>query len=407
MTSRERVRAVLERRIPDRVPIDIGANMATGYNINGYIRLAEYLGLDSELPATIYEPFFMLARMGEKIRKRLHCDVVQLENISYEGMDNRVLKPWINEQGYTALISEDFDPVEEDGYIFIIDKKTGAKLARMPRGGHYFDYYEEPGAGDIELIDTEALKKTVPVYTDEHLRLIEAEGKRLYEDTDYAICGAFGGGGLTMLTAANGYTLTDWLCLLLMEPEYCYEALKTIALVKRENLKMYLQACGKYLDIITMSYTDFGTQNNELFSPDIFKEIYVPNYRIMTDCVHENSRAKVFFHSCGSVYNLYGHFIDAGVDIINPVQISAKNMEPEKIKKNFGDRIILWGGGVDTQHVLPFGTPEEVAQAARASLEVFKPGGGYVFNQVHCIQGEVPPENVLAMADAAYEFGAY
>jgi uroporphyrinogen decarboxylase len=168
-----------------------------------------------------------------------------------------------------------------------------------------------------------------------------------------------------------------------------------------ENLRLYLQAVGDYIDTIFISGTDFGTQHGPLFSPDIFRDLYVPNMKLMNDFVHKNSKAKTMYHSCGAVSEIIEYFIEAGADILNPIQTSASNMDPADLKKRFGGRIVFWGGGVDTQKTLPFGTVEDVKEEVRERINTFAPGGGFVFAAIHDIQLGVPPENVVAMADAA------
>ena len=231
--------------------------------------------------------------------------------------------------------------------------------------------------------------------------------RQLHENTEYSIQGGFLKAGLGSNGIFAGHTITDWLCRLVTEPDYALSILQATARRAVENLRIYLQAVGKYIDTIFMSGTDFGTQKGELFSPQIFKELYVSNIRLMTDYVHRHSHVKTMYHSCGSNFNLIDYFIEAGVDILNPVQTTAANMDPVELKKRFGGRIVFWGGGVDTQTVLPYGTADEVRQQVKQRVQVFGPGGGFVFAGIHDIQYGVPPENILAMADAAAEFGRY
>ncbi len=167
-----------------------------------------------------------------------------------------------------------------------------------------------------------------------------------------------------------------------------------------ENLELYRQAVGDKVVAIYISGTDFGTQRGEFISPDMYRELYFPFHKRMNDWVHQHTNWKTFYHCCGS-------FIAAGVDILNPVQCSAANMEPERLKREFGDRLVFWGGGVDTQKTLPFGTPEEVRAEVAERIRIFAPGGGYVFNPVHNIQAKTPVENVLAMFETVKEVGRY
>jgi len=190
-------------------------------------------------------------------------------------------------------------------------------------------------------------------------------------------------------------------------PEYIKEIYSRQTEAAIENLKLYRQAVGDRISVIFMSGTDFGSQRGEMISPDIYRRLYLPFHKRMNDWVHANTTWKTFFHCCGSIYHLIPSFIEAGVDILNPVQCSAANMDPQRLKDEFGDRVVFWGGGIDTQKTLPFGTPDEVRAQAAERIRIFAPGGGYVFNAIHNIQAKTPVENIAAMFEAAREHGRY
>jgi len=204
-----------------------------------------------------------------------------------------------------------------------------------------------------------------------------------------------------------GHTFTDWMCLLVTEKEYVYSILQATAERNIENLKLYFEAVGDCIDTVLISTTDYGTQHGELINPQIFKELYLPNMKRVNDFVHSQGRIKTMYHTCGSVRNLIGYFIQAGVDILNPLQVNTANMDPTELKREFGGRIVFWGGGVDTQTTYQFGTAEDVRKEVCERIEVFAPGGGFVFSPSHNTQYGVPPENIVAMADAAVEHGSY
>jgi uroporphyrinogen decarboxylase len=172
-------------------------------------------------------------------------------------------------------------------------------------------------------------------------------------------------------------------------------------------LERILKGVGEYVEILVFGGDDLGYTQAGFMAPDKFAQIFKPKYKKMWDFVHSNSDCKVFFHSCGSIYEYIPHLIDAGVDILNPVQTTAANMEPERLKKEFGNDVTFWGGGCNTRDILPAKTPEEVKEDVKRRLDVFAGGGGYVFNQIHNVLADVPPENVMAMLEAAYEFGSY
>ncbi|MBM3242245.1 methyltransferase [Candidatus Poribacteria bacterium] len=408
MTSRERVWKAIHFEEADRVPIDIGGTKVTGICIDAYVNLVNYLGFDSGLPK-VYEQFGMLARVEEPVRRRLHSDVIELENPSEAwGLENKNWKPWKTGPGNDVLMPGDFNPItDEHGYIYIKDF-NGTPLAYMPPKGLYFERACVTTMSEkMVKMAPEVWKRSIPLYTDKHLRQLEESARQLYENTEYSVHGGFLKGMMGSNGIFAGHTISDWLCILITDKDYAFSILQVTAERAVENLRLYLQAVGDYIDTIFISGTDFGTQKGELFSPEIFKELYVSNMKLMNDYVHKHSKAKTFYHSCGSNFNLIEYFIEAGVDILNPVQTTAANMDPVELKKRFRNRIVFWGGGVDTQTVLPRGTVEEVRNQVKERIRAFAPGGGFVFTQVHNIQYGFPPQNIIGMADAVLEFGEY
>ena len=408
MTSRERVRAAINHREPDRVPLDIGGSKVTGICVDEYVALAYHLGL-YDGPPKVYEPFGMLARVEEPVRRRLRCDVIELENPTEAwGLYNRDWKEWTTGPGNKVLMPGQFNPeTDENGYLYINDAK-GEHLACMPKHGLYFERWCETGMqNEVKYMDPEKWRQAIPLYSDADLADIAKRAAWLFNNTDYSIHGGFLKGALGSNGIFAGQTVCDWYSLLLTDEDYAYSILQATAERAVENLKLYLQAAGKYIDTIIVSGTDFGSQKSEIINPEIFRKLYVPNYKKMNDYVHANCAAKTFFHCCGSCRNLIESFIAAGVDILNPVQTSAAGMEPARLKREFGDRIVFWGGGADTQHILPHGTVEEVREHVRERIGILASGSGFVFAAIHDLQYGVPPENLVAMADAVHDYGNY
>lgn len=408
MTSRERVRTAINHKEPDRVPIGLCGNIFTGIHIDEYVELKKYLGVGAGTPE-VYDQFQMLARIDETFRMRIHSDIIELENPSMTwGFRNKCWKEWVTGKGNHVLMPGDFNPImDERGYLYI-NNAEGDAVASMPPNGLYFERTCLTGMSDrIVKTDPEDWRKSLPVYTDEELKELEKNTKELFDNTQYSICGAFNRGQLSTYGIYAGHTIADWMLVLMTDEDYACSLLRAHAENAVENLKIYLQAVGKYLDIIVISGFDFGIQDRELFIPEIFRDIYLPNYKLINDYVHNNCSAKTLYHSCGSNWNLIEYFIEAGWDILNPVQTTAANMDPVKLKEHFGGRITFFGGGTDTQTVLPFGTPQEVIEQVKERMEIFSPGGGFIFSPIHNIQLGVPPENFFAMVDAAYEFGVY
>jgi len=408
VTSRERIRHAVNHLEPDRVPLDLGGSRVTGIHIDLYCNLARWMGIPV-LPAKVYDLWQMLAKPDILFSKCIKSDVVVLENyIEAFGLINDDWKLWKTFTGNDVLVPGDYAPVEDArGYLHLQDN-SGKNIAMMPKGGLYYDL-EVPTAmtDEITKMDPGAWKESIPLYSDEDLRFMQRAGKALFENTDFAICGSFLKGGLGTNGLFAGHTIGDWLTILFMEQEYAGEILQATAERAVQNLELYLQAVGEYIDLLLLSGTDYGTQNSELFNPDVFKELHVPNYLMMTDYIHQNSNVKVMTHSCGSIRRLIPHIIDAGIDILNPVHVSTKNMDPQELKDEFGDKIVFWGGGIDTQTVLPFGSVEEVKAQCIERIDIFGPGGGFVFAPVHNLQYGVPPENIQAMVDTVLEYGWY
>lgn len=410
MISRERVRTAINHKEPDRVPIDIGGTKITGIHIDQYIKIGEYLGIDVELPRC-YEQFQMLARVDEPIRRWLHGDVIELENV-YEtwGYRNSDWKPWRNTAGNYILMPGDFNyKVEDKGDISLYDI-SGKHAANMASTGRYFERLPNPPldlSKETIFADVGRFKKSIPVYTDEELTILEKRAKLMYETTEYSIHGGALKGKLGTTGVFAGHMFTEWLCILVMEQEYAEEILGAAGEVAVENIDLYLQAVGKYIDTILISTTDFGTQTGELFNPDIFKELYMPNYKKMCDCVHDKSNVKTLFHSCGSIRNIIPYFIEAGCDILNPIQANAYRMDVKEIKETYGEQIVLWGAGIDSQTVYPAGSLEEVRSQVRERLEILMPGGGCVFSPTHNTQFDVPMENMKEFVNTVLEYGVY
>jgi len=410
MTSRERVIKAINHEEPDRVPVDFGGTDVTGLHEGIYCDIVRHLGLDL-LPPKIIDQLMMVARMDPQVAQWMCSDVMCVENYEQRfGMKNADWKIWRTATGNDVLVPGAHNPVynEKDGNYYIYGS-NGEILAYRSPSSIYYDFYAPTEmSDDIEYTDPKAFHDSIPLYSDEDLKIMQTRAKFLYENTEYALAGDFRQGALASIGGLfAGHTVCDWLCLLVTEPEYCAEILQAKAERTVENLKLYIDALGDYIEVLFVSGADFGTQRCELFSPEIFKDLYVPNYKLMNDYIHQNCRAKTFFHSCGSNYNILGHMIDAGVDIFNPVHTNTDNMEPWRLKEKFGDKITFWGGGVETQGVLIHGTPEEVKQQVKERIETFGKGGGFVFTGIHNLQPGIPMANLEAMLEGIKEFGVY
>ncbi len=410
MNSRERVLRTVNFQEPDRVPIDLGGLEASSIGVKAYNGVKRKLGIRSE--SRIWDPRFMIARVEEEILQRFHVDIVPLD-VSSAAWDAAPDSEWIPRtlyEGVEGLLPPETNiGTDSEGNWVLLDGEGNPTAYRMPREGYYFDdmSFDTPGA----TIDPAAFRPPAG-FSDEQLEALRKRGKFLHDNTEYAMLG-WGGGvcflGLSLITdRLSNVTMglsSEWMVMLMTEKETCHEMMGRSIEASIASLKQLHDAVGDYCFAWGIAADDSGTQRGEFINPDLWAEMIRPHYAKLCDWVHRNTKWKTFMHSCGSIYNLIPHLIEAGIDILNPVQTSAAGMEPERLKKEFGGRIVFWGGGCDTQNVLSTATPEEVREHVRERIGIFAPGGGYIFNQVHNIQPNVPPENVIAMLDAAYEFG--
>lgn len=402
MNSRERVLTALRHQEPDRVPIDLDGMRSTGIMAVAYNRLKAHLGI-VEGETKLYDIMQQLAHPEPPILERFGVDVLPLPRASW-GLDpaNPAWKPWALPDDSPALVPAGFDPVQsERGDWLVLDDK-GHVAYLMPAGGLYFDQMYHPLAEATTIAEIEAFE--LPDISDEELVWLRRRARRLYETTGKAIMSEFGGNILEAAQNLRGWE--QFMVDMAREPKLAQALAHKLADHYTANLPRYLDAVSDYVQIIQMG-DDLGTQRGPQMSPRMYRQIIKPAHRQIYEYVKAHSDLYIFLHTCGSIYRLVPDLIEVGVDILNPVQISAAGMDPARLKREFGQDVVFWGGGADTQHVLPNATPEEVRQHVRELIEVFAPGGGYVFCQVHNIQANVPPENVVAMFETALKFGHY
>jgi len=379
--------------------------MMTGVHVDAYCEIARHLKLDL-LPPKCYEQFQMLARVEEPMRRFFHSDVIQLENpVMTWGLKNEGWRLWKTNLGNEILMPGGFNPTrDERGYLHLRDA-SGRPLAFLSPDSLYFERDCPTGlSDDFTLADPDAWRRSLPLYSDEELELLQRRGRFLRDNTEYSVHGGCVRGQLGTHGLYAGHTISDWLCLLTLEPAYTKEILEAAADRAIENLALYLQAAGDCIDTLLVSGADYGTQRGELFSPDIFREQYMPAFKRINDFIHGHTRAKTMIHSCGSLYGILESLIESGFDILNPVHTNADRMEPGRLAERFGGRIVFWGGGVETQTTLPYGTRAEVYEQAQERIRIFGGTGGFVFAAVHNLQTGVPFENIESMIRAVLEF---
>jgi uroporphyrinogen decarboxylase len=382
LTSRERVLKALDFQVPDRVPIDLGGNQ-TGIHKNAYRALIRHLGIADEV--TIMDAVQQLAKPCEQVLERFHVDTRYVAAGAPESWKGGIVtavregKKWedlTDEFGIRWSMPEDA-PYYMDITLHPLASATLADVRDhpWPKGDDPSRFY---GLRDRAL----ALK----------------------QDTPYAVVSGISGVVYEICWYLRG--LEQWFCDLMTDPPFCEAMLDQTLKFWMDWFRLFLDEVGDVVDVIMIG-DDLAGQRGPLFNPEIYRRIVKPRHKRLVQYIRSRTKAKIWYHTCGGCTDFIPDLIDNGVHILNPVQVSARNMDPTLLKQKFGRQIAFWGGGVDTQHILPRGTPEQVAENVRANLKALMPGGGYVFNNVHNIQGEVPPENVVALFDTAYEYGFY
>ncbi|WP_312641309.1 uroporphyrinogen decarboxylase family protein [Hydrogenoanaerobacterium sp.] len=419
MNSRERVLATINHQQPDRVPIDLGATGQTGISASTLYKLRVALGLEQH-PVHVSEIYQMLGEVEEDLLQKIGADVIGINSpVDLLGCKSTGKKPFFMSDGTPVLIGDKLEyEICKDGSIHMYPQgdRTVPPSAKMPAGGFFFDNIDRVTEFDEDnLTPTEDFKDSFSIMTEEDAKFIEQRSIHLFENTEYGIIGNLGGAGFGDSALVPGpyekhpkgiRRFDDWLMAHLIFPDYIKEVYEMQTQVMLKNLEIYRQAVGNRIQIIWISGTDFGTQNGAFYSNETFRELYKPYYKRINDWVHKNTEWKTFYHTCGSVVDYLDDFVDMGMDILNPVQLSAKDMDACMLKEKYGDKLTFWGGGVDTQATLPFGTPDQVYKQVLERLDILSKNGGYVFSAIHNIVAKTPIENLIAMFDAVHHFNA-
>jgi len=416
MTSRERIKKAINHQTPDRIPLDLGSTLVTGIQASTYAKLRKALGL-KDRPVKVVEPYQMLAGVEQDVTEKLRVDTIGLWSLTtlFE-FKNENWKPWRLFDGTKALVPEKFITTkDEEGNIYLYPQgdTTVSPSGKMPKGGYYFDAVvrQEP-IDDKKLDPEEWVKQRYSVFSEEHLRYLEKTADSLYKSTDLSIVGEFVDASFGDLALVPGLGIKRpkgirdpilWYMAHIEHPDYIKGIFELQCGIALKNLELSYQAVGNKIDVIVLSGADFGAQNGPFISPDMYREFYKAFHKKINDWVHKNTPWKTFYHTCGSVFAFLDDFVETGVDILNPVQTSAKDMDPKMLKEKYGDKLVFWGGGVDTQKTLPFGTPEEVKKEATERCLIFGQGGGYVFSAIHNIQSKVPIQNLITMFQVVRE----
>jgi hypothetical protein len=413
--SRRRVADALDHREPDRVPVDFGSTPVSGIHVSVVAALRDHLGLDRH-PVKVTEPYQMLGEVEEDLQQALGCDVQPVPaRKTIFGFANEGWKAWRTYQGQEVLVPRDFNvTIDEKGDTLIYPEGDTSvpPSARMPKDGYFFDTIVRQEPVSEDTLDVEDNVEEFGHVSEEDLEYFDRESAWARSTGRFVIAN-FGGTALGDIALVPAPFLkhpkgirdvAEWYMSTSSRRDYIHAIYSRQVEFAISNLARVAERVRDNVDGVFLCGTDFGTQIGTFCSASTFRELWLPYYKKMIDWIHGHTPWKVFKHSCGSVDRFIPLMIEAGFDILNPVQCSAANMSPEHLKSSYGDRITFWGGGVDTQKTLPFGTPEQVRAEVRHRCEVFAPGGGFVFNTIHNVQARTPVENIVAMLGAVAEY---
>jgi len=383
MNSRDRVLLSLKHKEPDRVPFDLSGASVTGITIKAYKKLLNYLGLDNKKKIEIILLHSQSVSVEENVLKKLKVDV--------RGIHPNLPIRW---KVHTK---------EDDHYIYY--KDGWGIIRRMPKkNGLYYDSTEFPlsnvNTGDLE-------KYSWPNPANPLIfQGLKEKALKLKKETDAALVigRPFGNGILNMGAWLEGYE--NWFCDLISNPKRVNKIMDKILELKIKYWDRILTEIGDYVDII-VEIDDLGTQNSLLVSPKIYRKYVKPRQKELFNFIKQKTPVYIFFHTDGAIYDLIPDLIEVGIDILNPVQIGLPKMDAKLLKKEFGKYLSFWGGGVDTQKTLPYGTPQEIKDEVKRRIQDLSPQGGFIFSAVHAIQADVPPENFMTMWEALQEYGVY
>jgi uroporphyrinogen decarboxylase len=382
MKSRERVRLALDHKEPDRIPIDLGATIISSITKSAYLDLKRYLGMP------VGE-----VKMLDFVQQLPYVDEALMERF---GVDFRLVQ-------LPAATAPGLNVFDEGDYYAFIDR-WGSKLHMPKEGGYYFDWVDFP-VKEPSMAALEDYRWPQPDPKELILQLRE-QAKYLYENTDYALVGSAVIGGGIFEQPARTMGMQNFMMALVSEPEFSDRLMEKITEIYIESCNNYLDEVGQYIQVFTY-WDDVCGQDGWMIRPDLYRKRIKPRQRRLVEAIKKKTEAKLFYHSCGAAFDLIPDLIELGFDILNPVQVSAKGMDTKKLKETYGKDITFWGGGVDTQNILPFGKPEQVVEEVKRRIDDLAPGGGFVFSTVHNIQALVPPENVTAAFETALEYGVY
>jgi hypothetical protein len=412
--SRERLANALYHKQPDRIPIDFGGTSVTGIHVSCVAALRDFYGLEKR-PVRVHEPSQMLGLVDEDLQDAMGVDVTAVFRRGAKwGFPLERWKTWqFNE--LEVLVPGDFNTtidVNGDTLVYPEGDTTVPPSGRMPKGGYFFDCIVRQEPLDEDHLNPEDNMEEFRSISQADVDYLAASSKEAAA-TGRGVIAGFGGTAFGDISLVPGPGLkfpkgirdiTEWYVSTRSRQGYIHKVFERQCEIALGNLGRIYAAVGDQVQAVYLCGTDFGTQTSAFCSVKTLRDLYFPYYKQINDWIHSHTPWKTFKHSCGAVSKFIPTFIEAGFDILNPVQCSATGMEPEQLKANYGDQLAFWGGGVDTQQTLPFGTPAEVREQVLRRCEIFAPAGGFVFNSIHNVQAQTPVGNIVAMLNAVHEF---
>ena len=418
MTPRERILTTCNHKEPDKLAIDFGGGFQTGIHVSIVYQLRQVLGLDSPgTPVKVIEPYQMLGEVAPDLRDAIGIDTIPLAGTgTLFGYPAKEFKETIFHDGTPMLVPVDFNTEAEPGgalYQYPCGDRSVGPSGHMPVGGYFFDSIIRQESFDEDNLDPKDNLEEFGLVAEDEIFHYAHSAEALYKKSERALFCTFGGltfGDVALVPAPflkkpKGIRdIEEWYVSTAVRQDYVKAIFERQAEIAIENLSQLHRAVGDKIAVIQTNGTDFGTQNGPFLSVENYRELFLPFQKKVNGWIHEHTSWKTFMHSCGGIAPLLDAIVEAEFDILNPVQCSAMNMDARQLKKQYGDKLVFWGGGVDTQHVLPFGTPAQVREQVKERIEIFAEGGGFVFCSIHNVQARTPIENLLAMFEVVREY---
>jgi len=414
LSSKQNFIKTINHQQPDRVVVDFGSTAVTGIHVLIVEKLREYYGLEKK-PVKVIEPYQMLGEIDTELINAMEIDVIGLfGHKNMFGIANENWKGHKTPWGQEVLLPGNFNPGYNDNgdiLVYAEGDTSYPPTAMMPKTGYFFDALNRQKPVDDSTLKVEDNLEEFGYVTETDLNYWKVQADEA-DSQNKAVVASLGGTALGDIALVPAMQLKDpkgirgveeWYISTLMREDFVRELYARQTDIAIENLKRYHEVIGNKLDVVFTCGTDFGTQNSTFCSAETYDRVWLPYYRKVNDWIHQNTNWKTFKHSCGAVESLMDNFIESGFDIINPVQINAYGMDPKILKKKYGDKLVFWGGGVDTQGAFAFGTPDQVKEQVKTQCSILNENGGFIFNTVHNIQANVPFRNVVAMLEALRE----